>query len=92
MNLLKKLFNDNKDEWFSRQINGYKGPVYYRFVEICSHSTEIELIRYYPVTNKWQKDYITKVEYLNHLCFVEDEEILANLNKEYAILLLTRKR
>lgn len=91
MTLLQQLYSQNKDRWFTRFINGYKEPVYYRFDGMGVYNVEIILLRYYPKTGKWQKDSIERIEFLDSLEIVEDEEVIASLNAEYALLLLTRK-
>lgn len=91
MTILEEVFNRYKDLWLSRNISGYKGPCYYRFVKVELHNTEIEMIRYYPKTHKWQYDYAAKIEYLSKLEIVDDENLTSKLDAEYAKFLLTKK-
>lgn len=90
MNMLERLFDTYKDTWITRQINGYKGPVYYRMLKIDSSNTEIQLIRYYPQSKKWQYDSIIKLEYLAYMEPVEDEKTIGMLEAEYALFLLIK--
>ena len=92
MNMLERLFNTYKDSWITRQINGYKSPVYYRFLRISKSETEIELIRYYPLTKKWQYDTIIQLGFLAKMSLIEDEKTMGMLDAEYALFLLIKER
>ena len=52
----------------------------------------MQLIRWYPLTKKWQHDSIIKLEFLAKMALVEDEETIGLLDSEYALFLLTRER
>lgn len=91
MDLLTKMFEMYKDQWFYRKIIGYKSKVYYRFHHIPHYRTEIIMTRYYPKTEKWEHAVCSTLEYMGKLFIEEDKEILANLDAKFAILLLTEK-
>lgn len=90
MNMLELIFNTYKDVWITRQINGYKGPTYYRMIEVDKTKTEIILIRFYPLTKKWQYDSILQIGYLATMDLVEDEITIGMLDAEYALFLLIK--